>query len=165
MRTAIVCFALGVWLLQRSAELPAMHGAWTLLLIVPALGLARRSTCALRWTGYASIGVLALAAGYYWAAGMAHTRMADSLPPDWEGRDIEVVGVIASLPQPSERSVRFEFDIESVATAGARVPQRIVLSWWGRAGVLPQVHAGERWRFHVRLKRPHGSVTPHGFDY
>jgi competence protein ComEC len=27
------------------------------------------------------------------------------------------------------------------------------------------LHAGERWRFTVRLKRPHGNVNPHGFDY
>jgi competence protein ComEC len=25
--------------------------------------------------------------------------------------------------------------------------------------------AGERWRFVVRLKRPHGNVNPQGFDY
>ena len=27
------------------------------------------------------------------------------------------------------------------------------------------VHPGERWRFTVRLRRPHGHVNPHGFDY
>src|SRR5256886_12019096 len=27
------------------------------------------------------------------------------------------------------------------------------------------VHPGERWRFAVRLRRPHGTVNPHGFDY
>jgi competence protein ComEC len=30
---------------------------------------------------------------------------------------------------------------------------------------VPDVHAGERWRFNVRLKAPHGNVNPHGFDY
>lgn len=165
MRIAIVFFACGVWLLQRSAELPAMHGAWALLLIAPALGLARHSRPALRWTGTAAIAVLALVAGFYWAATMAQVRIGDALPVEWEGREIALVGVIASLPQPSGSSVRFEFDVEAVATAEARVPRRIVLSWWGRAGALPAVHAGERWRFHVRLKRPHGSVNPHGFDY
>ena len=30
---------------------------------------------------------------------------------------------------------------------------------------LPVLHAGERWRLTVRLKRPHGNVNPHGFDY
>src|SRR5262249_12334110 len=27
------------------------------------------------------------------------------------------------------------------------------------------VHPGERWAFTLRLRRPHGSVNPHGFDY
>ena len=30
---------------------------------------------------------------------------------------------------------------------------------------LAGVHPGERWLFTVRLKRPHGSVNPYGFDY
>ncbi|HET7160888.1 MAG TPA: ComEC/Rec2 family competence protein, partial [Burkholderiales bacterium] len=33
------------------------------------------------------------------------------------------------------------------------------------ASSLPQAHPGERWRFTVRLKRPHGSLNPHGYDY
>src|SRR3989449_9386254 len=66
-----------------------------------------------------------------------------------------------------ERGVRFDFDVESPETG---VPRRIVLSSYGgfapddSQGVLP-VRAGERWRFTVRLRRPHGSVNPHGFDY
>ena len=35
-----------------------------------------------------------------------------------------------------------------------------------RAAVLASaVHPGERWAFTVRLRRPHGLVNPHGFDY
>lgn len=110
-------------------------------------------------------------AGFLWAAALAQWRMADALPESWEGRDISVIGVIASLPQPYERSVRFEFDVEQVLTPGAQVPRRIVLSWWGRAAgdgeaaVLPAVQPGERWQLVVRLKRPHGNANPHGFDY
>jgi len=50
------------------------------------------------------------------------------------------------------------------------VPRRIVLSSYGgfapddSQGVLP-VRAGERWRFTVRLRSPHGGANPHGFDY
>src|SRR5439155_1345122 len=50
------------------------------------------------------------------------------------------------------------------------VPRRIVLSSYGgfasddSQGVLA-VRAGERWRFTVRLRRPHGGANPHGFDY
>jgi competence protein ComEC len=96
-------------------------------------------------------------------------RLADELPAALEGRDIELTGVVAGLPQELERGVRFEFDVEQ-AVAG--VPPRISLAWYrGRddaddeASPLVPVRAGERWRFTVRLKRPHGNLNPHGFDY
>ena len=63
--------------------------------------------------------------------------------------------------------MRFDFDVESPETG---VPRRIVLSSYGgfapddSQGVLP-VRAGERWRFTVRLRSPHGGANPHGFDY
>ena len=165
MRLHIVLFACGVWLLQQQAELPELHYAWVLLLLAPAFALGRSHTWPLRNAGRALTAACALGAGFMWAAGMAHVRMVDALPAEWEGRDVELIGVIASLPQPYERSVRFELDVERVLTPGARVPQHIMLSWWGRAGALPEAHAGERWRLAVRLKRPHGTANPHGFDY
>src|SRR3989449_977896 len=72
------------------------------------------------------------------------------------------------LPRPAvERGVRFDFDVESSEPG---VPQHIALSWYegfspdGPQEVRP-VRAGERWRFTARLRRPHGSANPHGFDY
>lgn len=170
MRFPIVLFALGAWLLQRQAELPDLRYACLVLLIAPSLALARSKVQLLKVAGTATLAAAWLAAGFYWAAGLAHVRLADALPTEWEGRDIEIVGVIATLPQPYERSVRFELDVEHVLTAGARVPARIVLSWWSRAPregavALPEARAGERWRFTVRVKRPHGTANPHGFDY
>jgi competence protein ComEC len=169
MRLTIVLFAVGAWLLQREAELPAMRYAWFLLLVAPAYALARFAPGRVRHAGTVALAALSLGAGFYWAAGLAQVRLADELPREWEGRDIEVVGVVASLPQPSERSVRFDFDVERVLTPDARVPERVTLSWWGRSrdgiAALPEVSAGERWRYTVRLKRPHGSANPHGFDY
>src|SRR3990172_1769987 len=83
------------------------------------------------------------------------------------------VGFCASLPAAGERSLRFEFEPESVGEpADARLPQKILLSWYrspyyeDRAAVASEpVHPGERWRFSVRLRRPHGNFNPHGFDY
>jgi len=72
--------------------------------------------------------VLAFDCGFAWAALLAHARIEDELPSEWEGRDIVVVGVVATLPQSYERSVRFEFNVEQVLTSQARVPSRIVLS-------------------------------------
>ena len=122
---------------------------------------------------------LACGVGFYWAAGYAGSRMAVSLPSSLEGVDIRVVGVVASLPQSTERGSRFEFDVERQITPGALVPRHISLNWYraerNDAGVgvkpiaskqLPQpFHAGERWQLTVRLHRPHGTVNPYGFDF
>src|SRR5688500_14879670 len=172
MRLYILCFAAGVWWLQVQAQLPAPHMHWlapplaVLALFVWAprpwlLRMARRTLAAL------CCGLC----GFVWAAWLAQHRLADALPAQWEGRDIQLSGVVATMPQPYERSVRFEFEVEQVLTAQARVPARIALSWWGSAArdgkpaTLPDIRAGERWRLTVRLRQPHGTLNPHGFDY
>ena len=98
----------------------------------------------------------AVATGVAWAATFAHVRLADQLPEAFEGRDIEVIGIVASLPQHFERGVRFEFTPEQVLTAGATLPHRIQLAWYGgyapdAAADNPVVHAGERWRLNLRV--------------
>ena len=131
MRIHIVLFALGAWLMQRQAELPDMRCAWVLLVALPALALARSPHRVVQRGAGILMAALWLAGGFFWAAGAAHIRLSDALPAEWEGRDIDVVGVVASLPQPYERSVRFELDVEHVLTPDARVPERIVLSLGG----------------------------------
>jgi len=168
---SIVAFAAGVWWLQQQAVLPAWPaaGEWLWAALVPAV--------AWRPLRVPVLLLAAFAAGYAWAAGFAHLRMADRLAAELEGRDLVVAGVVSSLPVIGERSVRFEFDVESVIGAEVNLPQKLLLSWY-RSGYtssvdeLPAalddasgVHPGERWLFTVRLKRPHGSVNPFGFDY
>ncbi len=182
MRLFIMAFAGGVWLLQQQAALP---GFWwlaglacsALLLICLRQRLSRASAAELeesalavrRFVTPALMFSGAAALGFVWAAAFAHLRLADELPAALEGRDIELTGVVAGLPQALERGVRFEFDVEQAATG---VPPHISLAWYrGRddadeeASPLIPVRAGERWRFTVRLKRPHGNLNPHGFDY
>lgn len=183
MTAAVLGFALGVWWLQRQAELPSA-AAVTLLGGAAACGvtavLLLRVLASARGAGRLVALVLlvgcSVAAGAWWAAGLAHLRMGEQLQAQDEGRDLSVVGVIASLPARGERSQRFEFEVESVA-GGARLPPRIQLSWYqglpgssvdeapALLGEGATARPGERWRFTVRLKRPHGSVNPHGFDY
>ena len=118
-------------------------------------------------------GRCAWVSGFSGRRGFAGQRLADALPPAWEGRDIQVVGVVASLPQPYERSVRFEFDVERVLTPQARrCRAHIALSWWGtaarrRKAVNAAGAASGRTLAASRCgcKRPHGTVNPHGFDY
>jgi competence protein ComEC len=155
MTLAALAFACGAAALQLQAELPSM--AWAGLL---ALGLLGRR---------ALLVPLAFAAGFFWAAALAHLRMADWLAPELEGRDLDVVGVVSSLPAVSERAVRFELEVESAAE---RLPKKLLLAWYrspspeeGPAQLADQVHPGERWLFTVRLRRPHGHLNPQGFDY
>lgn len=178
MRLFVLAFAGGIWLLQQQAALPSLGwlgglGAGALLL--PGLrklceAVSPESALALRRFIAPTLLVAAAGAlGFVWAAAFAQLRLADELPAALEGRDIELTGVVAGLPQALERGVRFEFDVEQ-ALAG--VPPHISLAWYrGRddaddeASAQVPVRAGERWRFTVRLKRPHGNLNPYGFDY
>lgn len=107
--------------------------------------------------------------GFFWAALWGHIRLADSLPPAWEGRDISVIGVVTEMPQSSTRSIRFRFNVEQILTPEAIVPENILLSWYRNhrqpALVPPEITAGERWQLVVRLKRPRGNLNPHVADY
>ena len=119
---------------------------------------------------------MALLFGAMLGAGLAGSRAtayADgALPPALEGRDVQVVGVVAQMPQRGEGMVRFEFEVETAEPPD--VPRRVSLAWyaegsglWGRIGAPDSpgpVHAGERWRMTVRLRAPHGNLNPHGFD-
>lgn len=168
----ILAFAAGVWLLQQQAFLPGLFWLW-LLLPLPLLlyGLRHRAFWPLRWLRHLLRKTLWIGVGFFWAAFFAQLRLADALPGNWEGRDIQVTGVIASLPVANARGPRFEFDVERVATPGARVPAHIQLSWFDggfgkpAAYPVPDLHPGERWELTLRLKRPHGNANPHGFDY
>ena len=174
MRIFILGFACGVWLLQQQAELPSVpwlagFGAGALLLLGLRIQLGKSALAVRRAGATALLVAAAVALGFFWAAGFAHLRLAEELPAAIEGRDIELTGVVARLPQALERGVRFEFDVEQAVPG---VPPHISLAWYrGRdeagdeASALIPVRAGERWRFTVRLKRPHGNLNPHGFDY
>lgn len=58
----------------------------------------------------------------------AQARLADRLDPALEGRDLRVVGVVASMPQAGDTGVRFRFQVESArfpsaARRGTPAPQ------------------------------------------
>lgn len=171
MQLYILFFALGVWLLQQQAELPALATVWLLGATLPVVLWGRDGTHAARAIRRIGVALFFLAAGFAWAAAMAHLRLADRLPAAWEGRDITIAGVVASLPHADARSVRFQFDVERVLTPAATVPHHISLAWWGSTvgsegqPSLPSVRAGERWELTVRLRQPRGSANPNGFDY
>ena len=89
----------------------------------------------------------------------ALSGLADRLPESLEGFDIPVTGIVVDLPQQDERRTRFDFRVTELAQ---KLPSNIRLSWY-----FPEqpVKPSQRWSFTVKLKRPHGSWNPGGFDY
>ncbi|MCM2328349.1 MAG: DNA internalization-related competence protein ComEC/Rec2 [Lysobacter sp.] len=166
MRLFSLGFLAGTAWLQQAAALPDMR----------VIGLAGAFVLASRlaggWARAALVVAAGLAAGYDLAGWRAQARLADGLPAAWEGRDIEIEGVVAGLPQEGPRGTRLLVEPRLVVTAGATVPSRIALTWYaardaksGASEPPPDIRAGERWRFMVRLKRPRGLANPHAFDF
>ncbi|MEC5387644.1 DNA internalization-related competence protein ComEC/Rec2 [Uliginosibacterium sp. H3] len=162
MRFWVVAFASGIWWCQQQAVLPPLL---PLLAYAIVLGLG----CALAWRWRASklmqvvACLLMFACGVVWAAWRAEMRLAETLPAAMEGGDFVVSGYIADLPDRGERGTRFLFRAEQ---RPAGVPENISLSWYadGKQAV-PPLRAGEAWQLTVRLRRPHGNLNPHGFDF
>ena len=159
----------GILCLQQQEVLPDGRG---LALIATSAMCLMALAC--RWRPAALVAAAML--GFVWAGAVAQLRLSDGLAEAMEGRDLHVVGVVSGLPQRFDNGSRFDFHIES---AEAPLPEHVSLAWyrgWGREagdeaadgqGALAPlpVHAGERWAFVVRLKRPHGNLNPEGFDF
>ena len=155
--------------LQQAALWPTA-GYVTLLGIALLAGLAAWRFATARSLALA----IALSCTMFAVTGMRATvRLADALAPALEGQDVVVTGVVAELPRQLPDGVRFAFDVERASRDGSdvRVPQRIFLGWYRGwdgdaliAAPFESLRAGQRWRFTVRLKRPHGALNPHGFD-
>ncbi|OYY49644.1 MAG: competence protein ComEC [Methylophilales bacterium 28-44-11] len=180
-------FVAGAWMLQQQASLPMLSqllfmGTMVVMLIA-AIPFLQQRFCnrsffnqhafALLFTRLTYF-IFATALGFTWAWGIANLRLSDALPSDWEQKTITISGVVATLPEQTERGQRFLFDVEHVLTPHAQLPKHISLNIYAPYNAspklvstiqVPQVQVGERWQWSVRLKRPHGVVNPHGFDF
>ncbi|MBI3285555.1 MAG: DNA internalization-related competence protein ComEC/Rec2 [Burkholderiales bacterium] len=172
MRTAIVFFVLGVAVLQQQAALQNFFYLSMLALACLVAILSARYLIKLPALRFPLVVAAAAGAGFVWASLYAHAYLRDSLAPEWEGRDVSVVGIVDSLPYQFGQGVRFNFSVENTVPDGDRavpaLPPRLALSWYANAqqrGALPELRPGERWQLRLRLKRPHGNANPDGFDY
>ncbi len=147
MIVSSLSFLAGLLLVQQFSELPGSQ--WLIVVIVVAVIMAWLRYW---WRFFFVLGVL-------WAIVFAITRLADRLPESLEGIDIPVKGIIADLPEKDERRTSFDF---IVTQATQKLPSKLRLSWY-----YPDrpIKAGQHWAFAVKLKRPHGSLNPGGFDY
>jgi competence protein ComEC len=176
MRSGIICFVIGMALLQQQSALLSA----SILLLSVVFALSVLLICAVFPSFFQSVflaklrvGLRLLAfvvLGFAWADWRAAQALAEQLPRVWEQRDVSVVGTVDSLPQMVEQGVRFQFVVEQVLPdAGgeiAPIPRKLALSWFAATYVIaPDIRPGQRWRLMLRLKRPHGNANPHGFDY
>jgi len=162
--------------LQQHELWPAGHYA-LLLAAALALVLLLRRLPAPRATLPAALLAVALLALASTGLRAVHFQQ-QALDPALEGQDLRVSGRISTMPQFGENSTRFRYIVEDATLGGepVRIPAQLYLSWYGglrnEDGMLPEpaqnaptLQAGERWRFTVRLRAPHGVRNPHGFDF
>jgi len=176
-------FVFGAWLLQQQSALPSY--CWLLFLpacFFIAIYWRHKPNACSPYTKTQRLFIYSLLAsltGFFYAAAFAHYRLSDDLAKAWERQDVAIIGVVASLPHIKAHGERFRFDVERVITPNAQVPQHIALNFY-RANAWQQISkpedkaylfqpttfkAGQRWQLTVRLKRPHTTYNPSGYDF
>ncbi|MCW8901106.1 MAG: DNA internalization-related competence protein ComEC/Rec2 [Gammaproteobacteria bacterium] len=171
MISGIISFLLGILLLQQFSSLPEIHWCWALLLIILVPFLPRHYHA----NQLITIFILFIS-GFLWALLRAHWVLDIALPAELQGKDLLATGVIASIPLEDQRKRRFEFDIETLEYKNEKLisPGKVRISWYTKSSQgqhsnefqnTLKLKAGQRWRFWLRLKQPHGFMNPGGFDY
>ncbi len=181
-------FVFAACLVQQMARLPSLYGLGLLFFVASfTLFIHFHARFSSYFTSYPYLKscLLSMAAfllGICWASSFALWRMNDELPHDWEQKPIQIQGVVASLPEVTAHGLRFRFDVEKILTQAAVVPRHISLNYYAShqnandkaedyshelEAVVPEspFDVGERWQLVVRLKRPHATINPHGFDF
>ncbi len=100
---------------------------------------------------------LALAVGFAWCWIALTGRLEQRLDPALEGSNLELRGVVASVPQVLAAGTRFRFATEPAPG----VPPLVELTWYD-VDVAPK--AAERMVIIAKLRRPRGFSNPGGYD-
>lgn len=172
MLLPLIAFAAGVLACQWLPEIPPLPWGSILLLLSAStlIGFTRMRQSASRWVLCGLI-IGAFLSGAAYVCWRSTAVLADQLPESAMGRNLQIVGVVDSLPDRTARGQRFLFRVET-AEGKLHVPGLIQLSVWQKDadgdelsnGIPQRIRPGERWSFTVRLKRPHGLANPHGYD-
>lgn len=181
--SATVGLLFGVWLFQQQPRLWSLTVwmGWLAVLAIPVLcrvcgpvpgiSFSLLSPKLLRklW-----LILLVAMLGFGWAQARAWWRMHSALPVACEQQVIPVQGVIVSVPERDARGQHVDVAIERSFNASCPLPAKVRLHLYESShrtqpaqssALMPRLQAGERWQFSVRLKRPHATRNPHGFDY
>ncbi|MCB1638947.1 MAG: ComEC/Rec2 family competence protein, partial [Thiothrix sp.] len=170
MRLLVLSFCAGTGFVSCFTELPG----WGWILPVSVIGLLMAGITLLRPDWHRPVLLpWMLLAGLSYVLVTAQGRVDSRLPPEWEGRDLLVEGIIQELPEMQGERLRFTLAIDRLffppANAGNTDPKSVPwqgnlrLSWY--QGHPADFYAGERWQLLIRAFRPTGFMNPGGFDY
>lgn len=177
-----LAFLPGVLLVQQLAVLPADF--ILLLLLLVCLGLLLKifvsSKNNRQYTTLTYTVIFLFLLGFIYSSFYAKQSLERQLSEQFVGQNIIIEGDIYGLPVVNDKVQRFEFTVKRyrlvvplMQNAGdaeatfvsthddLSFPKKIRLSWYYGSAV----NAGDKWQLQVRLKPPHGFITPGAFDY
>jgi len=149
MIKSAISFLLGCVLLVQYVSLPDSPYLW---LLIPALIFSIFPNT--RWLAF-------IAFGFFWSYYQATLILDDRLNIDLQGQDQLITGTVTNIPEFYDRRIRFEFKPDQDQKTS--LPNKILINWY--QPFAKDLHAGERWQLHVRLKQPYGMKNPGTFDY
>jgi competence protein ComEC len=160
MRAWTLAFSLGLIVCGFTPQVPDFAIIFVVLITGLLLQLSRKSRLA---------GAFVLGCG--WLLLYADQSLRAVWPEALEGVDVWTQGTVWTLPQQTERSLRFEFRIDKLCAPGSLaacefsdlpdINSKVLINLYQDLPVEP----GQRWQLQLRLRRPHGFANPGGFDY
>jgi len=170
-----LAIVLGSVLTQSSARLPALTGLYaaclaaaSLLALLCVIPLSKHQKQSI-WVKRVGLGVqrtttilLALLLSLTWTTWRAEQRLNAMLSLEHENVVTRLTFRVASLPNDTSESVRFEAQVLEPYKVG--VPNSLQISWL-KTTAMPRVLPGQVFRAALVLRRPHSNLNPHGFDY
>lgn len=123
MIIAALMFVLGAWNVQQLAQLPSLYYLLCASIVFAFILLTQYHRKFFLYSHHRNfhthklfknvlLSAAAFVFGVCWASGFSLLRMSDELPRAWEQETIQIVGVVASVPEATEHGTRFRFDVE-----------------------------------------------------
>lgn len=127
-----------------------------ILPLLPIIGrfLRVRSCCTLTL-------ILAYLLSFAWTNFVIQLRQNQALPVEWEGKLIDCVGEISSIPQLKPYGTRFLFKPHTILAHPKKRLGSFQLTW---AHPPQKLQTGQVWHLRLRLKRPKAMQNPGGID-
>ncbi len=142
------------------------HWAWSASALTACCllmaGLLRCRSAHKKWPRKLADLLACFALGAFLAMLRIDLRLQDSLSLDNENQALALRFLVTGLATSDDRGQRFEARVLDRTTG---IPEVVMLSWYASPRSVAEIIPGQVWRGRVVLKRPHGSLNPHGFDY